>query len=127
MGRNPIEGDKESKADKRIAELTRELAEAINDSKSGGRGEARDYAIDLLKDEVETEVVEPSSQRGPGDPPGPMNPFALGLPFLLIGVILMPLFSIVGLGLAGIGFFMCLVGVGMAITGSRSKGPPKES
>lgn len=97
------------------------MADAINDSGTAGRGEARDYAIDLLKDEVDTEVVASREQRPEGEAPPSLNPFALGLPFILLGVILMPLFSIVGLGIAAIGFFMCVVGVAMAITKRRPK------
>lgn len=55
----------------------------------------------------------------PGDRPKPLNPFGLGLPFLVIGVLLMPLFSVVGLAISAIGAFMCVVGVAMAIVGRR--------
>ena len=60
-----------------------------------------------------------------GDRPGTLNPFGLGIPFLVLGVILLPLFGLVGLAISAIGAFMCVVGVGMALTRSRKK-PPLE-
>ena len=81
----------------------------------------RDYAIDLLRDEGEDEVIAtPATGAGAGSP-GALNPFALGLPFKVLGVLLLPLFSIVGLALLVIGAFMCVVGVAMAITRRRPK------
>ncbi len=115
-GRFPIDQEEQKKSEERIASLARELAEAINEGGAPGRTEARDYAIDLLRDEVETEVIASPEPR-PGDgQPGSMNPFGLGIPLVVLGVLLMPLFGIMGLAIAAIGIFMCLVGVGMAIT-----------
>lgn len=87
----------------------------------------RDFAIDVLKDEVDTEVIATPEQPVDGSA-GPLNPFALGLPLLLLGVILALLFPPLGLAMAGIGAFMCVIGVGMAIIGrrSREKGPGEE-
>jgi hypothetical protein len=116
-----VEDDKG--ADERIARLTRELAEAINDEKASGRTEMRDYAIDLLRDEVETEVVATRETREAGGrgSAGMLNPFGLGIPLMLLGVLLTPLFGLVGLALAGIGALMCLVGVAIAMSRSRSR------
>lgn len=75
----------------------------------------------MLREEVETEVIATPEHPAPGEKPKPLNPFALGLPFLVIGVLLMPLFSIVGLAISAIGAFMCVVGVAMAIFNSRSR------
>lgn len=121
MGRDPIERDEQTRSEARIAALTRELAEAINEGKPLGRTEARDYAIDLLRDEVE---ATPAPEPREGRPPGPLNPFALGIPLLLVGVILLPLFGVMGLAMAGIGAFMCVLGVAIAITGRRRGSSP---
>jgi hypothetical protein len=86
----------------------------------------RDYAIDLLKGEVETEVVATPEARPDGRPAGNLNPFGLGIPFLALGVLLLPLFSVMGLAIAGIGAFMCVVGVVMALTRRRPPEGPKE-
>lgn len=105
--------------------MAKELAEAINEGQAPGRTEARDYVIDVLKEEVDTEVIATPEARGDSPSPGTLNPFGLGIPFLLLGVLLMPLFSIVGLAISAIGAFMCVVGVAMAITRRRPKGPPE--
>lgn len=97
------------------------MADAINESKAAGRTETRDFAIDVLKDEVETEVIA-TPERRPGEAqPGNMNPFGLGIPLVLLGVLLMPLFGVMGLAMTAIGAFMCVVGVAMAIVGRRGK------
>lgn len=125
-GRIPIENDEQKKSEERIARLTRDLADAINEGGAPGRSEARDYAIDLLKDGVDTEVISTPEPRADGAPTQPLNPFGLGIPFLLLGVLMMPLFSVVGLAMAGIGALMCVVGVVMAIFRRRPEAPPEE-
>jgi len=50
-----------------------------------------------------------------------MNPFGLGIPLVLLGVLLMPLFGVMGLAMTAIGAFMCVVGVAMAIVGRRGR------
>lgn len=81
----------------------------------------RDYAIDLLREEVETEVIAtPEERAGRESSAGLLNPFALGIPMMLLGVLLAPLFGLVGLALAAIGALMCVVGLVMAVTRSRS-------
>src|SRR5260370_23082596 len=70
--------------DSRVEELTRELAKAINESQADGRVGMRDYAIDLLRDSIGTEVEPPTEDAGQGSQAQPLNPFALGLPVLLI-------------------------------------------
>lgn len=105
----------------RIAELARELAEAINEDGGKDRVGARDYAIDFLREEVDTEVIAPADQAAVQGAPAAMNPFGLGIPLLFLGVVLVPLFGLMGLAIAAIGIFMCLVGVGMAVVGQFRK------
>lgn len=109
-------------AEERIANLAQELAEAINEGKAAGRTEVRDFAIDVLKDEVDTEVIATPETPAEGDAPPPLNPFGLGIPLVILGVLLLPLFGVLGLAMSAIGGFMCLVGVGIAIVGRRSGG-----
>ncbi|MBY0278709.1 hypothetical protein K2Z84_25525 [Candidatus Binatia bacterium] len=75
----------------------------------------RDYAIDLLRDSVGSEVADPSPSTAPTKQKPPLNPFALGIPFLLIGVVLTFIFTPVGAALLLLGTVTCLVGVVMAI------------
>ena len=64
-------------------------------------------------------MIATPEARGPGESPGKLNPFGLGIPFLLLGVLLLPLFSVMGLAIAAVGAFMCVVGVAMAVAGRR--------
>ncbi|MDG2307292.1 MAG: hypothetical protein P8R42_22125 [Candidatus Binatia bacterium] len=75
---------------------------------------------------MDTEVIASQEPRPHGSSPGPLNPFGLGIPFLVLGVLLMPLFGLVGLAITAIGAFMCVVGVAMAITRRRPKAAPEE-
>jgi hypothetical protein len=101
--------------DSRVEELTRELAEAINESQADGRVGMRDYAIDLLRDSIGTEVEPPAEDAGQGAQTQPLNPFALGLPVLLIGVVLTFIFTPVGAALFLLGIVICTIGVVMAV------------
>jgi len=74
----------------------------------------RDYAIDLLRVSTEVEVVAEVTGPGDGKAP-PLNPFALGIPVLLIGVVLTFIFTPVGVALLLLGMLICMVGVAMAV------------
>src|SRR5690348_5303879 len=102
-GETPGRGDtiepKDPDVDARVEQLTRELAEAINDAQAGGRVEMRDYAIDVLRDSVDSEVADPPATAAAPTAKAALNPFALGIPFLLIGVVLTFIFTPVGVAL----------------------------
>jgi hypothetical protein len=103
--------------DSRVEELTRELAEAINDAEAEGRVVMRDYAIDLLRESVESDVSQPQERVRTAKGP-PLNPFALGIPVLLIGVVLAVIFTPVGVVLLLLGIVLCATGVVMALARS---------
>ena len=107
----PKDGDA---VDERVEQLTRELAEAINEAQADGRTVMRDYAIDLLRDSVGSEVDDAPAVAAEG-PSKPLNPFALGLPVLLIGVLLTFIFPPVGVALFLLGVILCAFGVVMAM------------
>ncbi|HEY8517565.1 MAG TPA: hypothetical protein VIS07_18800 [Candidatus Binatia bacterium] len=105
--------------DARIDQLTRELAEAINEAEAEGRLVRRDYAIDLLRDEVETQGPSPSTAAAAAaGVPGPLNPFAFGIPLLLTGSVLTFIFTPLGVALLGLGVLTCIVGVIAAVARS---------
>jgi len=104
--------------DSRVDQLTRELAEAINEAEAGGRVVMRDYAIDLLKDSISSEVVASGEDATVPAKSPPLNPFALGIPVLLIGVVLTFIFTPVGVVLLLLGTVICVVGVVMAMVRS---------
>lgn len=116
-GRGATIEPKDADVDARVEQLARELAEAINDAEAGGRVVMRDYAIDLLRDSVGSEVADPQP-TAPVAGAAPLNPFALGIPFLLIGVVLTFIFTPVGVALLLLGAVTCLAGVVMAIVRS---------
>jgi hypothetical protein len=75
----------------------------------------RDYAIDLLRDSVASETGAEAAGASDGRKAPPLNPFALGIPVLLIGVVLTFIFTPVGMALLLLGTVICVVGVAMAI------------
>ena len=77
----------------------------------------RDYAIDVLRDGVAPRGEAHSPSPAPA-PSGPLNPFAFGIPTLLVGAVLVPLFPPLGLTLAGFGVVVCLGGLGIALARS---------
>jgi hypothetical protein len=112
-----IERKDGDEVDARIDQLTRELAEAINEAEAEGRVVMRDYAIDLLRDEVETQASPPGDGTK-GRSAAPLNPFAFGIPVLLIGVVLAFIFTPVGVALLLLGTLICVAGVVMAVARS---------
>lgn len=83
--------------EERIEDLTKELSELINASGAKGREELREYAISLLQGETETSSVSVEEAVPPAYSPSSFNPFALAIPFLLVGVFLLLLFPPIGL------------------------------
>jgi hypothetical protein len=76
----------------------------------------RDYAIDVLRDAIPpAEQLPPKPVESSGVP---LNPFAFGIPMLLVGGVLTPLFPPLGLTLAGFGVVVCLVGLIIAVARS---------
>lgn len=80
-----------------IEDLTKELSRLINEAGTDGREELRDYAVSLLQGETETTQTEEPAREDSAPPATPFSPVALSIPFLLIGIILLPLFAPVGL------------------------------
>ena len=68
-------------------------------------------------------LTSATARRGTGSGafawPAPLNPFAMGIPFLLIGAVLTVIFPPVGVALLALGTITCLAGVVMAIAASR--------
>lgn len=117
-GRGATIEPKDPDVDARVEQLARELAEAINDAEAGGRVVMRDYAIDLLRDSVGSESTDAPDEAENTAAKAPLNPFAMGIPFLLIGAVLTVIFPPVGVALLALGTVTCLVGVVMAMVRS---------
>ncbi len=105
--------------DPRIADLARQLNEAIEAAEASGRSGDRDVAIEVLKEPArERALAERQAEGLARASGGALNPFALGLPLLPIGVFMFFLFPPVGLMLFGLGLVSCLVGGVLAVAGS---------
>lgn len=96
--------------EEQIENLTKELSGLINQAGTQGRDELRDYAVSLLQGETETTLPEEPTGGSKTENAGPFNPIALSIPFLIIGIILLPLFAPVGL-------FMLIVAAVMGVGG----------
>ncbi len=94
--------------EKTVEDLTKELSRFINEAGADGREELRDYAVSLLQGETETTQTE-ASAREDAARPAPFSPVALSIPFLIIGIILLPLFAPIGLLML---FLATVMGIG---------------
>jgi hypothetical protein len=90
-----------------IEGLARDLARTISTAPSGQRERLRDMAVHLLRDEVE--LIQPAgATSAPGGAP---NPFAMGIPLILVGGVMLVMFPPVGLLLCATALLMMAWGV----------------
>ena len=99
-----------------IESLARDLVRTINTAPAGQREQLRDMAVHLLRDEVE--FVVPSSAVDTA-PSGASNPFAIGIPLLLVGFVMLILFPPVGLLLCAAAALMMLWGIASVVLARR--------
>ena len=104
----------------RIAALAREIAETINAGQVEGREGLRDFAITLVRDAVQT--VEPTPVAAP-QPAAAFNPFGIGIPFVLMGAVLVFLFPLVGLLMFAAAAAMIGWGIGTTLLARNSSAP----
>ena len=97
--------------DREVEDLSRRIAEVVNSAGPEIRGDLREYAIELLKEETEQSDVA----HGPGGPasPPPFNPLAIALLLVLaaLPLLLSIVFAPVGLAVLVIAAIMALWGV----------------
>ena len=94
--------------------LARELADTINAGQVEGRERLREVALSLLRDEVQ--LSEPPPGVEPVSPPNrAFNPFGIGIPFILMGSVLVFLFPPVGLLMFAAAAVMIAWGVGATL------------
>lgn len=90
-----------------IEGLARDLARKISAAPAGERERLRDMAVHLLRDEVEIKApVDVARTTG-----GTVNPFAIGIPLILVGGVMLVMFPPVGLLLFGAAVVMMVWGV----------------
>jgi len=97
--------------DREVEDLSRRIAEIVNSAGPDARGDLREYAIELLKEETEQSDIahEPRGSKGPP----PFNPLAIALLLVLaaLPLLLSIVFAPVGLAVLVIAAFMGVWGV----------------
>lgn len=93
--------------ERRVEGTARDLARVISTAPPGQRERLRDMAVHLLRDEVEiVQSIEAATAAN-----GPMNPFGIGIPLVLVAGIMLILFPPVGLLLFAAAAVMMIWGV----------------
>ena len=107
----PGPGPRRGDPDREVEDLSRRIAEIVNSAGPDARGDLREYAIELLKEETEQSDVA-HEPRGTGTPP-PFNPLAIALLLVLaaLPLLLSIVFAPVGLAVLAIAAVMGLWGV----------------
>ena len=100
--------------EQRIEALAHDIATTINDGQSEAREALRDVAVSILRDEVQPDAPAPAPPSG-GIGGQSFNPFGIGIPLCLMGVVLIFLFPPVGLLLFGAAALMIAWGVGATL------------
>lgn len=85
----------------------RDLARKISAAPAGERERLRDMAVHLLRDEVEITAPIDVTETATGT----VNPFAIGIPLILVGGVMLVMFPPVGLLLFGAAAVMMVWGV----------------
>ncbi len=97
--------------DREVEDLSRRIAEIVNSAGPEARGDLREYAIELLKEETEQSDVahEPPGSKSPP----PFNPLAIALLLVLaaLPLLLSIVFAPVGLAVLVIAAIMGFWGV----------------
>jgi len=93
--------------ERRVDGAARDLARVISTAAPGQREQLREMAVHLLRDEVE--IAQPIEAATVAT--GSTNPFAIGIPLVLVGGIMLILFPPVGLLLFAAAAFMMIWGV----------------
>ena len=97
--------------DREVEDLSRRIAEIVNSAGPDARGDLREYAIELLKEETEQSDVA-HEPRGAVTPP-PFNPLAIALLLVLaaLPLLLSIVFAPVGIAILGIAALFGIWGV----------------
>jgi hypothetical protein len=98
-----------------IEALVHDLARTISAAPAGERERLRDMAVHLLRDEVEI-----SAPVAPSAPSGTLNPFAIGIPLILAGGVMLVMFPPVGLLLFGAAGIMMVWGLATVLLVRRT-------
>lgn len=98
----------ESTIQKQVELLAREIAEAINAGQAEEREVLREFAVNLVRDQVH--VVD-TRETVPAGASTPLNPIAVAIPFLMMGAVVIFLFPLMGLAMFGAASVMIVWGI----------------
>ncbi len=112
MSARGLAGGSDRAREERIEALAREIAETINTGQAEEREGLRDFAVNVLRDDVQ--VIEPPRllERQSA---GSFNAFGIGIPLVLMGMVLVFLFPLVGLLMFAAAAVMIAWGVGTTL------------
>ncbi len=102
-----------------IAALARQIAEQINALPFDEREALREDAVTILRDETQTARPAPTAVAGDAQTPAGFNPFAIAIPLILMGAVLVFLFPPVGLLLFGAAGVVVTWGIGATLLARR--------
>jgi len=114
-------GSGKREADERVEELSRRLADVINEAGADSRQDLRQYALDLLKEETEVLDATPVTATRP-TAGGGSNAISMAL---MLGLASLPLMLFPGVGLVVLGLAVLIGLWGIASTflrGARKSG-----
>jgi hypothetical protein len=115
------DGERDDRAlDRSVLALARGIADTINAGPVEDREVLREMAVNAVREQVQI-VVEDRPRGEPGA--APFNPFAIGIPLILMGGLLVFLFPPVGLLMFAAAAAMMIWGVaGMLLTRGYTRG-----
>ncbi len=96
---------------RKVEGLSRELAEAINTGQADEREVLREFAVNLVRDQVQ--IVDTRAPGASGRSES-FSPLAIAIPFLMMGAVLLFLFPLMGLAMFGAAAIM--IGWGVVAT-----------
>jgi hypothetical protein len=99
-----------------IEDMVRDLARTISAAPLGERERLRDMAVHVLRDEVEIKAAAEPAPRADGT----LNPFAIGIPLILAGGVMLVMFPPVGLLLFAAAGVMMLWGIAAVLLVRRA-------
>jgi hypothetical protein len=114
-----VTNDNNTDSDERevqVEALVHDLAEMISAAPAGERERLRDMAVHLLRDEIEISAPVET----PPSPNATVNPFAIGIPLILAGGVMLILFPPVGLLLFAAAGVMMVWGVATVLLVRRA-------
>jgi len=108
--------EEERALQRKVESLAREIAEAINAGQADEREVLREFAVNVVRDQVRVVDTRALAAAAGG---GSFSPAAVAIPFLMMGGVLIFLFPLMGLAMFGAAALMIGWGVVAALLARR--------